>query len=165
MEYICIGKIITTHGLNGEIKIRSDFEKKHLCFIPDMKVYIGEDKLCLTINTYRRHQEYDMITFKEINDIDKVIPFKQQDIYIDKDDLKLNNEDYLLNDLINLDVYNDDILYGKVSDYENHNSNIILNIKKSDNGEVIVPLCERYIINVDKDNKRINATNLGELEI
>ena len=30
MEYICIGKIVQTHGIKGELRIRSNFDKKDL---------------------------------------------------------------------------------------------------------------------------------------
>ena len=29
MEYIYIGKIVNTHGIKGEIRIKSDFERKY----------------------------------------------------------------------------------------------------------------------------------------
>ena len=28
MEYICVGKIVQTHGIKGELRIRSNFLKK-----------------------------------------------------------------------------------------------------------------------------------------
>ena len=41
MEYIYVGRIITTHGLNGEMKIRSNFKYKDQAFKVGNKIYIG----------------------------------------------------------------------------------------------------------------------------
>jgi ribosomal 30S subunit maturation factor RimM len=32
MDLVYIGKIVNTHGIKGELRIRSDFEKKELVF-------------------------------------------------------------------------------------------------------------------------------------
>ena len=43
-EYIYIGKIVNTHGIKGEIRILSDFEKKDSVFVVGMPIYIGRKK-------------------------------------------------------------------------------------------------------------------------
>ena len=32
MELVVVGKLVNTHGLKGEVKIKSDFERKDLIF-------------------------------------------------------------------------------------------------------------------------------------
>ena len=32
MDYVKIGKIVDTHGIKGELRIKSDFEKKDIVF-------------------------------------------------------------------------------------------------------------------------------------
>ena len=41
MDYILIGKLVNTHGIKGEVKILSDFEKKELVFKKDFSLYLG----------------------------------------------------------------------------------------------------------------------------
>ena len=45
MEYICIGKIVNTHGIKGEIRILSEFPYKSLVFKQNFTVYIGKEKI------------------------------------------------------------------------------------------------------------------------
>jgi ribosomal 30S subunit maturation factor RimM len=40
MEFIYIGVIVNTHGLKGELRILSDFEKKDLIFLNGKNLYI-----------------------------------------------------------------------------------------------------------------------------
>ena len=32
MELVAVGKLVNTHGLKGEVKVKSDFERKELIF-------------------------------------------------------------------------------------------------------------------------------------
>ena len=44
MEYVNVGKIYTTHGLNGEVKVKSNFNYKDKIYVNGFNFYIGKDK-------------------------------------------------------------------------------------------------------------------------
>ncbi len=114
MEKIFIGKFVKTHGIKGEIKVRSNFKYKNKVFKEGFKIYISDQEFI--INSYRIHQEYDMLTFKGIENINDIFPYKGSDIYINKEDLKLENNEFLDSDLINLEVYMDSEFKGIVQE-------------------------------------------------
>ena len=106
MNKVVLGKYVNTHGIKGEIRIKSNFPYKSKVFkvnneiIIDNKVYI--------IKSYRVHKEYDMVTLDGITDIN-MIPFpKNIKVYIDRDKY-LTKKDYLDSDLIGFIVYNSKI--------------------------------------------------------
>ena len=113
MNFIKIGKLVNTHGIKGEVKILSDFTKKELVFTPDFTLYLGNKKEAFKIISYRFHKIFDMVILEGINDINEALNYKGLDVYINRDDLKLNN-DYLLEDLVNLSVVEDKRTLGKV---------------------------------------------------
>lgn len=154
-EYIYIGKIVNTHGLKGEVRILSDFEFKDKVFVPNMKIYIGRKKEEEIINSYRHHKCFEMITMKRYNDINEVLRYKGLYVYIKKSDLKLNDNEYLEDDLIGLDVIVNNDVKGKVSDIrETGANNKILEII-DDNKKYLVPYKKEFIDNIDLDNKKI----------
>ena len=53
MDYIFIGKIVSTHGIKGEVKIISDFFEKDKIFKKGFKLYITPLYHEEVINTYR----------------------------------------------------------------------------------------------------------------
>ena len=84
MELIKIGKIVNTHGIKGELRILSKFPYKEKVFIKNMKVYIDKKNIEI-INTYRKHKNFDMVTFEGYSNINEVLKYKGKNIYINKD--------------------------------------------------------------------------------
>ncbi len=153
-EYIYIGKIVNTHGLKGEVRILSDFEKKDKVFIPGMTIYIGRKKEKEVINSYRHHKVFEMITMKGYSDINEIIRYKGLYVYIKKEDLKLDNDEYLDSDLINLDVYVNNEVVGVITDIRDSGHNKFLVIKTSDK-DVFVPMQDEFIKEVNLAEKKI----------
>ena len=126
MKYVLIGKLVNTHGLKGEVRILSDFKYKNKVFIPGMKIYFGKDKVCEVIKTYRHHKVFEMITMNNYTDINQVFKYKGDYVFVNKEDIKLSQNEYLDEDVIGLNVYVNDKCLGKVRKIENHNGNEIL---------------------------------------
>lgn len=161
MKYIYIGKISNTHGIKGEIKIKSDFLRKDLIFNKGFKLYIGPDKCCETINTYRVHQEYDMVTFDGITNINDVLKYKGMNVFINRDDLKLDTSEYLIEDLIGFKVIENKKELGIVKDFVYNSTNILLIV--SSKKEFYIPYNSRYIESVSLEKKEIYTCDAGSL--
>lgn len=133
MNYIYVGKIVNTHGIKGELRIKSDFDKKDIIFKPGFTLYIGEGYVAEKIVTYRVHKEFDMVTFEGYNNINQVLNYLKLNVYVKREDLSLNNDDYLLQDLIGLNVVENGEMLGKVSEIVYNGSNILLSISADKN--------------------------------
>ena len=159
MNYVYIGDIVNTHGLKGEVRIISSFKQKDLVFVSNMPVYIGSNKDMETINSYRIHKNYDMITFNGIRHIEDVLKYKGKSLYINRSDL--NYDGYLNEDLIGLSVYQKDKLIGKVKEILTTNAHEILVIEGKK--RYMVPNIKEFILNVDIDAKRIDIIDMKGL--
>ena len=160
MDLVYVGKIVNTHGIKGELRIRSDFEKKDLVFKVGNKIIIDKEEHI--IRTYRYHKIFDMITIDEYDNINDVLCYVGKNVYVSRDSLKLSNEDYLLSDLIGLSVVFNDTVYGIVKDYSN-DLNPLLKIEYDKN--YYIPIKGDYIKNVDLINKKIFVENIEGLII
>lgn len=163
MDFVYLGKLVNTHGIKGEVRILSDFEKKELVFKKGFNFYLGNQKTPLTISTYRVHKNYDMVTFININNINDIEKYKGMKVYIKRNELKLEENDFLNSDLINLDVYENNILLGKISDYMYNKANILLEV--SGTKKFYIPYVSEYIEKVDLKNNRIYVKNTKGLII
>lgn len=150
MDYIYIGKIVNTHALKGEVRLISNFEYKNRVFKIGNYLYIGQGKVKEEIESYRVHKQFDMVKFKGIDYINDVLKYKGCSVYISSDDIKLNDYELLDNEFLEMDIYNKDILIGKVCEYINNNGNKMVRVN-----EKLIPYNKDFITNVDKANKRI----------
>lgn len=159
MKYVLIGRLVNTHGLKGEVRILSSFKYKDRVFKKGMKIYIGKDKVCEEITSYRYHKIFDMVTMKGYNDIDQVLKYKGDYVFVNKDDIVLNENEYLDEDIIGLNVYVDDRLLGRVNRIDKHSVNEILVIK-NDEKNYLVPYNFDIILSVDLEKREMKVRNI-----
>ena len=162
MNYILIGKIVNTHGIKGELRIISDFPYKDRVFKNNFNIYIGKDKINEVINTYRHHKIFDMITLKNYNNINEVLKYKGSWVYINRLDLKLNDNEYLECDLLDFNIIINNNIIGKLSYFENHNNNKIIIVKNKEK-EILLPYNNNLIENINLDKKEITYKNIEGL--
>ena len=112
-DYILIGKIVNTHGIKGEIRIISDFELKEKVFKKDSTIYIGKEKEEAKIVSYREHKMFDMVLLEGKNDIDEVLKYKDKYVYIKRKSLNLEDNEYLLEEIVGFEVVEDKDLLQK----------------------------------------------------
>ena len=148
---ICIGKMTNTHGIKGEIRILSNFKYKMEVFKKDNYIYINGEKL--KVKTYRVHKNYDMLTLEGYNDINEVLKFKGEKVYIDENDYNFSG--VLNEDLIGLDVYSNNEIIGKVLRVEENAGRELLVIKKEDK-EYLIPYVDEFVKRIEKDKIEIN---------
>ena len=158
MEYVCIGKLVNAHGIKGEVKLLSNFEYKDKAFVVGINFYIGEDKEKVTVNSYRHHKVFDMVTFKEYNYINDVLKFKGKLVYVLKPDLALDNNSILDRDYIGMNAYYEGVLVGKVNDIINNNGYKLMLI-----GTKFVPFNKEFISSVSVTKNELILKNVEGL--
>lgn len=156
MKYIFIGRIVNTHALKGEVRIVSDFEFKDRIFKENTLLYIGENKDKEIIETYRKHKQFDMVKFKGIDYINDVLKYKGSKVYIDESILNLKDDEILISELINMDVYNDNKYVGRITEYRSDNGNNMLRVNNK-----LIPYNKDFITRIDKENKSIYFHDIG----
>lgn len=158
MELVYLGKIVNTHGIKGEIRIISDFEKKDLVFKVGITIYAGPKKIKMKIDSYRKHKNFDMITFNNITDIKDVLEYKGLNVYVDRELLSLKDNEYIKSDLFGMEVIYNNKVIGIIDDIEKNGLNelIVINDK-------LIPYNEHFIKSVDIKNKKIELQNIEGL--
>lgn len=154
-DFIYIGKIVNTHGIKGELRILSNFEYKDRVFIENRRIYIGEKHEEEIIASYRYHKIFEMITLKGYNNINQVLKYLNKDVFIRKNDLSLEKDEFLISDLINLRILLNNENVGEVLGVKETGNNnkvmeTIINGKK-----VLIPLHKSFIKRIDLKDKFI----------
>lgn len=161
MTLIKIGKIVNTHGIKGELRLLSKFPYKNKVFINNMKIYIDKKDIEV-INTYRKHKNFDMITLKGYSNINEVLKYKGKYVYVDNNDIILDNNKYLDEDLIGLNVIYEDNDKGIITDIERYDKTVLFNIKGNDK-EYLIPYNDNLIDKIDINDKKIYIKDIKGL--
>lgn len=157
MSRIQFAKIINTHGIKGECKVAllDDFgnnifqENQVLYAVPSMKK--------LTVSFRRTHKGFELVTFKEIQNMNDAELLKGQYLEIEEEQL-CDKEDgsYYNYELIGLEAYsqNGEVL-GTITSIETTLANDIIRITPNEGKDILVPFVDAFVEDIDLDEKRI----------
>lgn len=153
-EHLNIGKIVNTHSLNGSVRVyplvsdMKDFESYGRVFT------LGKNSETLEITSVKYKKNMVLLKFKAYNHINDIQHLIGQAIYIDKEeaDNLLGEGEYLLSDLIGLNVIGEDgICYGQIVDMRSTAVQDTLEIKREDK-IWFLPFVDAFVIEVDLSN-------------
>ncbi|MBQ7287772.1 MAG: 16S rRNA processing protein RimM [Candidatus Gastranaerophilales bacterium] len=156
-NYISIGKITNFFGIKGEAKVGFDNESQ----IKKAKVVymLDDESNCeLKIKSIRFHKNFAIIKFDGIDDINDLLQFKGQRIFIPKQTAlnQLDKDEYLIQDLIGCVVFNENNeKIGEVVNISTNSSQDLLNIKNGFGQVDLVPFVNEFFPVVDIKNKKI----------
>ncbi|MDO4778887.1 MAG: ribosome maturation factor RimM [Tissierellia bacterium] len=155
MEKIIVGKITNSHGIKGEVKIQRTGEE---LFNKDIPYYIGNKLNRVSIERSRISGDIAFVKFREYDNINQILEFKSQYIYVDKSNLdELEESTYYIHDLIGMNVYDEDeIFIGKLVDVLSYSANDVYIVEGKD-GNLSIPAVKEFILNVDIKNKKMKV--------
>lgn len=157
-EWIYLGKIVNTHGIKGEIRILSDFEKKNLVFKTGMPIYIGKEHRKEIIKTYRPHKTFDMVCYENVENINEVLKDIGKYVYLKREEINLKENEYFLEELIGFQIIENEKNLGIVEDIVYNKSGILLEIKQKEK-KYYIPKNDYFIKKVNGYEKTILVEN------
>ena len=155
MNNIYVGKIVNTHGIKGELRIKDDLTKNQRKEIFKIGTNLIIDDSKYLITSYRRHKDYDMVTFKGFNNINDVLILKGKKVYKDKSEINLSSNDILDSELITYKVKTTNNLEGVIKSIELTGINYKIIRLLINNEEVLVPYHKEFILNINQDKKEV----------
>ena len=148
MNLVNVGFVATTHGLDGKLKVLSDERLINEIFKVDNKIYINDKEYI--INSFQTSGKYVILSLKGHLNIDLITQLIKQNIYIDVNEIKLDNN-YLLGELIGSKVIDDNTLIGEITDIRKGLKYDYVVVKGEK--EFLIPLVDEYIIKFNREEK------------
>lgn len=171
-NYLRIGKIISVHGIKGELKIfpttddMKRFDKLSKFYIvssDDASDDDFKDLLFFEKEGVKYLKNTVVLKIKSIDTIDLATRYIGKNLYVDRNEaVELSSNEYYVMDLIGMNAFYDGKLVGKVLDVMKTKANDILVISFNDK-EVLVPMVSDYIEKVDLEKELINFRELEGL--
>ncbi len=147
------GKIVNTHSLKGEVRIFPYCDDAEFLCEFDTLYINGEPK---DVVSARVHKGQALIKFEGITDINMAEALVGSIVFIDKNDIELEQGRYFIEDLKGCTVYDIDSgeCYGKVTNVIQTGANDVFEIT-GEQKTVLVPKIDDVVKDIDIDGKRI----------
>ena len=166
MKKLKVGKILTTHGLKGELKIKSETDYGDIRFGKGSVLYLtfNNQEMEMVVATSRIHKNNYLVSFEGYQDINAVEIFKGLDVFAPKDVELLDEGEIYYDDLIGCKIVDaTNTVLGEVVDVMETMAHDILVLKTQNNKKAMIPYVDAFIEEVDVDDKVIVINNMDGL--
>ena len=163
-DYFLIGKIISSIGRNGKIKIISylDF-KERIIQLNEIFVDFFEDKKSLKFEFIEEGKDCFFVKFKNFDSDEESEILIGKNIYVNENDLvKMPKDHFFINDIIGSNVFCNDVKIGIVKDVLNLPANDVYVITDLDNKERMIPAVPDFVEKFDVDEKILILKKVDE---
>ena len=165
-NFISVGKILNFHGVQGEAKL--GYSKNKEAFLSKLQtVYIqsGDEYLPLEVVRIRFTPKCGIIKFKGIDSLNDILEYKNKLIFVKESTARehLEEEEYLIDELVGLDVYDEDKKVGSVVGVSNNGASDLLSVKTGGKEVHLVPFVKAIVLSVDIQNRKILINNIEGL--
>ena len=160
MEYLSLGKINDSFGVDGTVKIYSTTSFGNKRYQPGSKVFLtnpqNQERTELTVKSYRHNGLFDFVKFEEIESPEKVKEYKGYEIQVEKSNDVLDENTYYYSDLRGckiVDENNNEL--GEVREVEEFPAQITLRVKRKGKQDFFVPFIKEFIKSININDKLI----------
>lgn len=152
-KYLSVGRILNFHGIKGEAKVGyTQGKEDQLLSIEKFLIEKNGEQIFLTPESIKFHKQHALIKFKEINSIEEVQELKNIELKAEKSKVQehLEEDEFLIDDLVGLSVYNTkDEYIGKVLYLETQPGSELLSIEDENKKTHLVPFVKKLVPVVD----------------
>ena len=158
MEYLSLGKIVDSFGVDGTVKIYSTTSFASKRYKGGEKVFLtnpqNQERKELTVVKFRQKAPFDFVKFVEITTPEEVKELHGYEIQVNKDNRVLEKDTYYYSDLRGckvVDENNNEL--GIVKEVEEFPAQITLRVSRKNKGDFFVPFIKEFIKNVNISDK------------
>lgn len=150
-KYLQIGKVVNTHGFRGDIKLQ------YWCDSPKnvtalKKIYRKKNGNFTEVQVEKAsvHKDAVLLKLQGIDDFDSANLMREEILYADREDFKLNKETYFIVDLIGLPVIDVDNgkVYGNLKEVLKYGQHDIYSVD-TESGEKLLPAVKEFVKKID----------------
>ena len=162
MNYFNVGKIVNTQGLQGEMRVLSvtDFAEERFKKGNILALFDKKDQFVMDVEiaSHRKVKNFDIIKFKgmyHINDIEK---FRDFTLKVREEDLTdLEDGEFYYHEIIGLEVYEDDVLLGRIKEILQPGANDVWVVKRKGKRDLLLPYIPPVVLGIDIDQGRVDV--------
>ncbi len=149
--FLEIGKIVAPHGIRGHVKVQPWCDDAEMLTEFDT-LYFDSGKTPVTITSAGLHKNVVLIKIEGIDDMNAAQNLRNKILYVDREELVLDERTYFIQDLVGMQVVDADEnekVYGKLTDVLQTGANDVYEILTPENKKVYIPAIKDVVIETD----------------
>lgn len=166
-QLLRVGVISSTHGVRGEVKVYPTTDDVNR-FKKLKKVVLdtGREYMDLEISGVKFFKNMVILKFKGIDNINDIEKYKGKDLLVTRDQaVPLEEDEYFIYDIIGAKVVTEDgNEFGELKEVLQTGANDVYVVKTTEGKEILLPVIEECILDIDIDNKIVTAHIMPGLE-
>lgn len=163
-QFLETGKITGTHGLKGEVRVQPWADSPEFLAEFD-ELYLDKGARKIEIKAARVHKNMLIMKIKGVDTIDDAEKLRNKILYMNRDDVELDEGAYFIQDLIGLEVLDDETgeKIGVLDDVSETGANDVYHIK-SDEGKVyLIPVIPEVVRDISLENGTVRVFKMKGL--
>lgn len=155
-RFLEIGKIVAVQGLKGEVRVEAWCDSKEfLCEFDTL--YFDKGASPVEIVRAHPHKNIVLMKIKGVDTVEQAQLLRNKILYMDRDEVELEEGCYFVQDLIGLEVTDNDdgTVYGKICEVTETGANDVYHIKDSDGRIRLIPAIPDVVIETDITNGKM----------
>lgn len=159
-QFLQVGIISSTHGLQGEVKVfPTTNDAKRFKKLKSVFLDTGKDRILLEIQGVKFFKQFVIVKFKGIDSINDVEGYKGKSLLVDRRDaVKLEKNEYFIADLLGMKVYTGEEELGTLVDVIETGANEVYAVDSKKHGEVLLPAISQCILEVDVKGRTMQVS-------
>lgn len=150
-DYLQVGAITSTHGLNGEVKVfPTTDDPKRYSRLKEVWLDTGREKLVLKVERVKYFKQFVIVKFQGLDRIEDVEGYVKKNLYVTRENaVKLRKNEYFIADLIGLTVIDEqERRLGTLTDVLSTGANDVY-VVTEDGKELLIPAIRQCILDVN----------------
>ncbi len=162
-KYLEIGKIVSVFGVRGEVKVEPWCDSPD--FLCEFETLYYKSGTPVLIERSRVHKNQALLKIKGVDSPEEGVKLRGRVLYMDRDDVELEEGCYFQQDLIGLEVKDSATgeLYGRLSEVLQTGANDVYEVTDDEGGKKYLPAIPEVIDKVDLENGVLLITPLEGL--
>ena len=150
-QFLEVGQIVNTQGLKGEMRVDPWCDDpQFICMFDELYLKNGDT---IKITKSRVQKNVAVIKVEGIDSIEQADTMRRTVLYINRDDVELDNDVFFVQDILNCEVVDVDTKqsYGKITDVIKTGANDVYQVTDEDGKKYLVPVIDDVVISTDID--------------
>ncbi|WP_040195976.1 ribosome maturation factor RimM [Candidatus Soleaferrea massiliensis] len=155
-QFLETGKIVTTHGIKGELKVMPWCDTPEFLLDFDT-LYLQKGQKPIEIENARIQKNMVLLKIRGCDTVEDAVKLRGQVLYLNRDDVELEEGGFFMQDLIGVEVLDadDGRRYGEICDVTETGANDVYHIRFEDGCVKLIPAIKDVVKEIDIEENRM----------